>query len=128
MRTALILAAILTLAGCAAPTAQADPCDDATTLATQAYDDAEQALNDSRAVRPQPVDSDLSRTPREDQIISDYTSAKIDAERSADHRRDKLKDDARRYILRWATIIEQNDECFDVQQRADAAELLRAVG
>lgn len=124
---AVSLAAALALTGCATPTDQADPCDDATSLATEAYDGATRALNNARNVRPEPVDPNLARTPREGEYISDHAEAKFEAERRADRLRDSYQTDARRLGIRWATIIDQNPDCFTVQERADAAEMLRAA-
>lgn len=126
-----VLAATALLVGCASEEAEAAPCDDATEAAHTAHDAATDAFQRMKAVREQPVDPSLSTEVPEAEEgdtrfqLSPHTEAKMEAGAQAAGERTRLHDEAQRQTRKWATIIEQNPNCFKAEARANAAEALR---
>lgn len=125
-----IVAAGLALVACGV-NAGASPCDTATTAAAEALEHAnEVSLRpvERASVHPDDIPPAPSVTPTDEFYISPESQARIEA--GAENRRLQNAKEAEvlRHMTRWTIIIEQNPECFTVDERANAEQVARQLG
>lgn len=127
----LVATATLALAACGTVESGASPCDEATTLAAdvlqQAHDAASKPV-ELASVDPADVPPGPSVTPTDRFYISPESEARIEASlRNSRQQRAKAAE-VRQHTERWVIIIEQNAECFTVEERANAEQVARRLG